>query len=104
LKGQKKTNEGTLDYNNLMAVCEGKTDYSDHCDTERGKKNPTVTVNPTDKRTIDLIKYLSNGKIYSDDTHIETDLNVHLNLNLQIQQVLYPNKPKPFVRMIQQSC
>jgi uncharacterized protein (TIGR02646 family) len=85
-KGQKKAIEGTLDYDNLMAVCEGKTNDSDHCDTERGKDNPTLTVNPTDKRTIDSIQYLKNGKIYSEDTKIETDLNKHLNLNLQTLQ------------------
>ncbi|MEO0042076.1 MAG: hypothetical protein RL329_1524 [Bacteroidota bacterium] len=86
LKGQKKANEGTLDYNNLIAVCEGKTFNNDHCDTERGKKNPILTVNPTDKRTIDSIKYLKNGKMYSDDTNIDTDIDKHLNLNLPLLQ------------------
>ena len=76
-------NEGTLDYNNLIAVCEGKTADFEHCDTIRSKTNPKLTINPTDKRLIEQISFLKHGKIESTNVDIEKDLNDHLNLNLQ---------------------
>ena len=79
-------NEGTLDYNNLIAVCEGKTAGFEHCDTIRGKTNPKLTINPTDKRLIEQISFLKNGKIESTNVDIEKDLNEHLKLNLQLLQ------------------
>jgi hypothetical protein len=83
--GARKASEGTLDYHNLIAVCEGKTQGDPkclfHCDTKRAEKNPKLTVNPTDKRTVDLIKYAKNGILYSDDPNIDKDLKEHLNLN-----------------------
>jgi hypothetical protein len=85
LIGARKASEGSLDYQNLIAVCEGKTlgdpECLFHCDTKRGEKNPKLTVNPTDKRTVHLIKYAKNGTMYSEDTNIDKDLKAHLNLN-----------------------
>ena len=79
-------NEGTLDYDNLLVVCEGKTADFEHCDTIRGKKNPKLTINPTDRRLIEQISFLRSGKIKSEDDAIDKDLNEHLNLNLQLLQ------------------
>ncbi|MBE9212682.1 hypothetical protein IQ247_08245 [Plectonema cf. radiosum LEGE 06105] len=54
-----------------------------HCDTKKG--NTRLTINPLDnfKNCEDLIKYLSNGRIYSDDITINNELNEVLSLNMQ---------------------
>lgn len=75
-----------LDYNNLLGACEGNQGLPErlqHCDTKKG--NARLTINPTDnlKNCEDLIKYLPNGIIYSDDTAINDELNEVLNLNIQ---------------------
>ena len=82
----------TLDYNNLLAVCNGisvhNSDNIEHCDSSRSKSNKVLTINPLDKSTLEKIKYLRNGKIFSDDEEIDDDLDNKkvLNLNnLQIQ-------------------
>ena len=76
----------TLDYNNFLAVCSGDLYGEKHCDTSRGnsKGNPVLTIRPTDKRLVDQISYLKNGKIASANPNINRDLNSvqHLNLNL----------------------
>jgi uncharacterized protein (TIGR02646 family) len=78
--------EGTLDYNNLLAVCDGKTFDFLHCDSKRAQENPKLTVNPIDKLLIAQITYLKNGKIESLNEAIQKDLEEHLNLNCQILQ------------------
>lgn len=75
-----------LDYNNLLGACEGNQGspkHLQHCDTKKG--NTRLTINPLDnfKNCEDLIKYLSNGRIYSDDTTINNELNEVLSLNMQ---------------------
>lgn len=75
-----------LDYNNLLGACEGGQSFQkhlQHCDTKKG--NTRLTINPLDnlKNCEDLIKYLSNGRIYSDDTTINNELNEVLSLNMQ---------------------
>jgi hypothetical protein len=66
-----------------------------HCDTK--KANATLTINPLDnlKNSEVLIKYLSNGIIYSDDTTI----NDVLNLNMQ---TLANNRKKVLDIILQQ--
>lgn len=75
-----------LDYNNLLGACEGGQGlpkHLQHCDTKKG--NEKLTINPSNnlKNCEHLIKYLPNGKIYSDDTTIDKELNEVLNLNMQ---------------------
>jgi uncharacterized protein (TIGR02646 family) len=75
-----------LDYNNLLGACEGSQgspEHLQHCDTKKG--NAMLTINPLDnlKNCEEFIKYLPNGKIYSDDTAIDDELNKILNLNMQ---------------------
>ena len=75
-----------LDYNNLLGACkggEGSPPQSQHCDTRKGDKQ--ITINPLDnhKNCEDLIKYSTNGKIYSSDETINNELNEILNLNMQ---------------------
>jgi uncharacterized protein (TIGR02646 family) len=72
----------TLDYRNMLAVCEGTSGSHNHCDQSRSLKNPTLTVNPTKKEIIQQVKYLKNGKIYSENSMINNDLNSPDVLNL----------------------
>lgn len=76
----------TLDYDNLLAVCNGTTLQNEikyeHCDQSRSKSNRELTINPTDERTIQKLRFLKNGKIESDDKAIFDDLNNENALNL----------------------
>ncbi|WP_133014906.1 retron system putative HNH endonuclease [Clostridium cuniculi] len=77
-------NKEALNYNNMLGVCLGnsgaKQKYENlTCDSHRG--NAELVVNPMVKASIDLIKYMDDGTIYSDNADINKDLNETLNLN-----------------------
>ena len=78
----------TLNYNNLLAVCIGTTLQNEvkyeHCDQSRSKSNRELTINPTDERVIQKVKFLKNGKIECDDAAIFDDLNEENALNLNV--------------------
>ncbi len=83
---QKKYPAKQLEYNNLLASCDGGEGYSkhlQHCDTRKGEDD--ITINPADKahNCEDFIFYGSGGNIYSNDNQINKDLDKTLNLNLQ---------------------
>lgn len=76
----------TLDYNNMFGVCHGGRRNINSlgrkqltCDAHR--ENTPLTVNPLIRSSVEKIKYLEDGTIYSDDQMINTDLNETLNLN-----------------------
>lgn len=85
---QSETDESEkLNYKNMLGVCFGGRKKGRRlefltCDAHRG--NTPLTVNPLDNTTIDLIAYKSDGTIYSNDTQIDYDLNITLNLNCDI--------------------
>ncbi|NJO01057.1 MAG: TIGR02646 family protein [Bacteroidia bacterium] len=96
VKPRKKYPKDELDYNNMVAVCNGLSEiYPDkvkvhHCDKTQGsegKMNGMVELkklNPLHKASSeDLIGYNLNGKIKSFklDPDVEHDLNTALNLN-----------------------
>ncbi len=71
-----------LDYRIMLGVCYGNEGHPKKeltCDAHRG--NEDLTVNPFDESTIGLIKYGTDGTIYSDNQAINMDLNNTLNLN-----------------------
>jgi uncharacterized protein (TIGR02646 family) len=76
----------TLNYDNLLAVCNGTTTINgtifEHCDQSRSKSNRELTINPIDERSIKQIKFLKNGAIESDDKNISEDINQDKALNL----------------------
>ncbi|MFK0733270.1 MAG: retron system putative HNH endonuclease [Gloeotrichia echinulata GP01] len=85
-QSQDEYEELQLDYNNLLGACEGgqgSPSHLQHCDTKKG--NTEITINPLDnhRNCEDLIKYLGNGEISSNDVTINNDLNQVLNLNMQ---------------------
>lgn len=77
--------EKALDYNNMLAVCNGNRNARSNddktCDARRGNKQ--LDLNPLIGRTLESIKYRNSGRIYSDDDNIETQLNEVLNLNCE---------------------
>ena len=83
---QSKTNpQKALDYTNMLAVCNGnRSAHSEDektCDARRGNKE--LDINPLIGRTLESIRYRSNGRIYSDDEKIDMQLNDVLNLNCE---------------------
>lgn len=77
------TGEDSLDYGNMLAVCEGGkpgTAYKTRtCDRRRG--NDCLKIDPRDPRHISTLRYDGNGRIISSDPEIDEDINQRLNLN-----------------------
>ena len=77
--------ELSLDYYNLLAVCDGNQGHGKHliqCDKKKSNKILTK-VDPRDQEIEQLIFYTINGNINSADDDIESDLFEKLNLNNQ---------------------
>ena len=80
------TEQGHLcvEYTNLFASCrggEGEPKRLQTCDTHKG--NAIISVNPLNSDSIAKISYGYDGKVKSDDSDIEQDLNDTLNLNVE---------------------
>ena len=86
----------TVDYKNILAVCNGTTFQDDikheHCDQSRSKSNRELTINPTDERTILQLRLLKNGWIESDNQDINDDLNNENALNLNTEFLRFDRK------------
>ncbi len=83
---QSKTDpQKALDYNNMLAVCNGNrnahSDDEKTCDAKRGNKQ--LDLNPLIARTLESIRYRSSGRIYSENEKIDAQLNDVLNLNCE---------------------
>lgn len=98
-------NQG-LDYNNMVAVCSGNRGKKGTrktrdltCDAKRGSKD--LKINPFNMTSIELIKYSETGTIFSDDSEIDDDLNITLNLNCKSDSVLLPDFRKAVLDEIQ---
>lgn len=73
-----------LDFTNMLGVCNGNAGKPPsllHCDKGRPEKS-TLIITPLSKNCENLIKYDSDGTIYSDDMDIHKDLDKILNLNV----------------------
>ena len=74
-----------LSYENFLGVCVGyyKENIKEkHCESVRGSTD--LTINPLDANTLEQLKYTQNGKIFSENEAINTDLDATLKLNLEI--------------------
>ena len=73
----------TLDYGNLLAVCNGTDSANDkineHCD--RTRKDIPLTIKPTNQLAVSKLKYLTNGAIKTDDLELKKDIEESLQLN-----------------------
>jgi uncharacterized protein (TIGR02646 family) len=73
-----------LDYRNLLGAClggHGRTPRDQHCDTRKGNTN--IRLSPADPacNVEQLIRFLGDGRVKSDDADIDNELNSILNLN-----------------------
>ena len=90
-----------LDYRNMLGVCMGNRGNKAKdmtCDAHRG--NVEMHVNPLDESTIRMIKYKTDGTIYSDDVAIDKDLNSTLNLNCDAIGVLLKTNRKAALEVL----
>lgn len=75
-----------LDFNNLVAVCNGITNGVTHCDTS--KENQTIAIHPCNSNVEDSISYgLKDGEIKSNNEQWNDDLNNEKKLNLNFSTI-----------------
>jgi len=80
------TSQKTLDYNNMLGVCNGNAGQPKkllHCDKSKGNHQLSPLLNPLSKNIEQYITYSLNGRIKSDNEEIDDQLNQVLNLNMQ---------------------
>ncbi len=73
----------TLNYQNMLGVCNGNLSGISHCDKSKDNKS-LKTLNPLKFKTSEqLINYKLNGEIVSksNNSDVEEDINIILNLN-----------------------
>ncbi|WP_425058628.1 hypothetical protein SCACP_32860 [Sporomusa carbonis] len=90
-----------LDYRNMVGVCLGNRGHKKKymtCDAHR--ENVKLTINPLDRSKVRLIKYKSDGTIYSDDKEINKDLDVTLNLNCDAMGVFLKSNRKAALKAL----
>ena len=85
---QSKTcTDKALDYRNMLAVCNGNRGCGSKeymtCDAKRG--NTPLTVYPLNPLTLSSIQYKSDGRIFSPNSDINTDLDVTLNPHFSVK-------------------
>lgn len=71
----------SLDYRNLLAVCDGLEGSEEGLTCDRARGNAPLTVNPLSSETLESIRYRRDGKMLADDPVIERDVAETLNLN-----------------------
>lgn len=79
---QKGFESKRLDWDNLLAACDGGERSSGelHCDSSKGSSS--ITLDPSRQEHIQKLKYSMSGRISSDDQDIENDLSRTLSLNI----------------------
>ena len=92
--------EKSLDYDNMVAVCNGNRDHHSPeektCDARRGSlsidKQSMKFLNVFDARKLEVIEYKSDGTIFSKNPDADEDLNYRLNLNCEARQLIENRK------------
>ena len=93
-----------LDYSNLLAACMGNhgcPETAQHCDTRKGNRD--LSRNPANPihHVEDLIRFLGDGTIVSNDRAFNAELNEVLNLNLAFLRNNRKGVLKAFQRAIE---
>ena len=98
---QEHHSQHALDYSNMLLAClgqEGSPKHLQTCDTYKGDSDLSLSPSNPSRNIEDLIKYKSNGEIYSDDETLNSELESVLNLNVKIlkdnRRVLYEEVQK----------
>ncbi len=82
---QSKDESLSLEYKNMLGVCNGNANSSKklmHCDKKKGA-TLLNKLNPLNQQQMAELAYLKDGTIYAEDEDLEEDLNSILNLNQQ---------------------
>jgi len=84
IKSQKNYPDKSLDYNNMVGVCNGNSRGIEHCDKSK-KAFELKKLIPTNKNCENLITYSTSGYINSKSKNkeVENDINTVLKLNNQ---------------------
>jgi uncharacterized protein (TIGR02646 family) len=81
---QSQNREQELNYLNMLLACNGNHGFPrimQTCDTYKGEMDLSFNPSDTNRNIENLIRYRSNGEIFSDDETIDNELNNVLNLN-----------------------
>jgi uncharacterized protein (TIGR02646 family) len=81
-QGDPATSHLQLSWKNLLGACygnQGQPPRAQHCDTRKGDTH--LTVNPTDERCEQLVRFLADGTVESGVPAVNADLQQSLNLN-----------------------
>lgn len=71
----------SLDYTNLLAVCDGLEGSEEGLTCDRARGNAPLTVNPLNPETLENIRYRRDGEMLADDRAVDLDVTKTLNLN-----------------------
>lgn len=87
----------SVDYQNLLAVCDGFEGSEAGLTCDRARGNASLKVNPLREETLRSICYRRNGVIYAKNEEIDTDLDKTLNLN---QKLLVRNRKEALQALV----
>lgn len=79
----------SLDYGNLLAVCDGFEGSGEGLTCDRSRGNVPLTVNPLRPETLESIRYRRDGTMLAGDPQVNHDVTKTLNLN---QKLLVRNR------------
>jgi uncharacterized protein (TIGR02646 family) len=81
IKSQKDFPEKDVAYTNLIASCarDASEDKILHCNAAKGAIE--IALNPTDKNLMQLIRFAADGRVFTDQTDLNHELDIVLNLN-----------------------
>ena len=91
--GAGSDDRNSVDYKNLLAVCDGFRGNAAGLTCDRARGNASLTVNPLKHETLSSIRYGRDGKISADDPRIGKDVQTTLNLN---QELLKRNRNEAY--------
>ena len=80
----KGDNPLSVDYHNLLAVCDGFAGNAAGQTCDRARGNKPLRVDPLRRETLESIRYRRDGVIYADDETVNRDLDATLNLNQEL--------------------
>ena len=91
--GAGSDDRNSVDYKNLLAVCDGFRGNVAGLTCDRARGNAPLTVNPLKRETLSSIRYGRDGTISADDPRIGKDVQTTLNLN---QELLKRNRNEAY--------
>ena len=102
--GENGTQDKTLDYTNLLAVCYGDSGLNEkHCDSQKSDFSTSnglpIEINPWVTAHMNAISYHSSGLVKSSRQKHDGEINVILNLNTERLKSLRAKKYVSFIKI-----